>query len=118
MSYYRTSGYYQVHRKPKRVPPEIFGYVLSNAFPEILLRSSQTTDIKIVDAARQPNSPGRVFCLGGESLFESVSNIEAISDGLIQIAGMAGDRVIRFKVMPSYDWAIAYYETCKEATCV
>ena len=100
------------------MPPEIFGYVLSNAFPEILLRSSQTTDIKIVDAARQPNSPGRVFCLGGESLFESVSNIEAISDGLIQIAGMAGDRVIRFKVMPSYDWAIAYYETCKEATCV
>ena len=117
LSYYRTSGYFHVHHAAKRIPSSVFGYVMAIAFPE-LMRSGKRADIKILDAARKPGGPGRVFCLNGETLFETVSQIEAESEQLIQIAGMAGDRTIRLHCMQAKEWATLFYETCEEAVHV
>lgn len=117
LSYYRTSGYFHVHHAPKRIPADVFGYVVSLSFLESM-RSGKSVDIKLLDAARKPGGPGRVFCLTGESLFESVSSIEAESEQLIQIAGMAGDRTIRLPCMPPEEWATLFYEMRTEANYV
>ena len=117
LSYYRTSGYFHVHHGAKRVPSSVFGYVMALAFPE-LMRSGKRTDIKILDAARKSGGPGRVLCLNGETLFETVSQIEVESEQLIQIAGMAGDRTIRLHCMQAEEWATLFYETCREAAHV
>lgn len=113
LSYYRTSGYFHVHQAAKRIPTNIFGYVMSLAFPEAM-RESSTTDIKLQEAARTYGGPGRVFCLNGETLFDTVSQIEHESDNFIQIAGMAGDRTIRLRCMSPIEWATLFYETREE----
>ena len=46
-----------------------------------------------------PGSPGRVFCLNGETLFETVSRVEADAENLINISGMAGGRTVRVRAM-------------------
>jgi len=117
LSYYRTSGYFHVHHGAKRIPASVFGYVMSLAFSD-LTGSGEKTDIKLLDAARKTGGPGRAFCLNGESLFETVSQIEAESEQIIQIAGMAGDRTIRLHCMPPNEWATLFYETSGEASYV
>lgn len=113
LSYYRTSGSFHVHQSAKRIPPRVFGYVMSLAFPEAM-RESKTTDVKLQEAVRKSGGPGRVFCLNGETLFETVSQIEQQSDQFIQIAGMAGDRTIRLHCMLPDEWAMLFYETREE----
>lgn len=117
LSYYRTSGHFHVHHAAKQISANVFGYVMSLPFSE-LMRSGKKADIKLLDAARKPGGPGRVFCLNGETLFETVSQIEAESEQLIQIAGMAGDRTIRLQCMPPNEWAALFYTTSKEADYV
>lgn len=117
LSYYRTSGYFHVHHASKRIPASVFGYVMSLAFAD-LVQGGKKVDIKLLDAARRPGGPGRTFCLNGETLFETVSQIEAESEQLIQIAGMAGDRTIRMQSMPPDEWAILFYETSRERNFV
>lgn len=113
LSYYRTSGYFHVHQTVKQIPAFVFGYAVSLSFPEAM-RESQSTDIKLQEAARKAGGPGRVFCLNSETLFETVSQIEQQSDQLIQIAGMAGDRTIRLNCMPPDEWATLFYEASLE----
>lgn len=117
LSYYRTSGCFHVHQATKRIPVNVFGYVVSLAFPDAM-RESKTADIKLQEAARKPGGPGRVFCLSGETLFETVSQIEQHSDHFIQIAGMAGDRTIRLHCMRADDWATLFYENSEEPAYV
>lgn len=109
LSYYRTSGHFYFHSGMKRIPENIFGYVMSIAYPE-LMQSGKKTDVKLLDVARKAGGPGRVFGLNGETLFETVSLIESISDHSIQIAGMAGDRTIRLPCMSPTEWVEHAYK--------
>ena len=77
-------------------------------------QSRKSTDISIGDATRKPGGPGRVFCLTGESLFETVSRIESLEQDEISIAGMAGERVIRMRCLLPIDWAKQFYMNVKE----
>lgn len=113
LSYYKTSGYYQIHQGPKNIPPSVFGYVMALAFADPS-RSTKRVDIKLMDAARSTGGPGRVFCLSGETLFETVSQIEASDTDILEIAGMAGDRTIRILCMEPLEWAELFFENIEE----
>ncbi|MBK7782280.1 MAG: DUF4007 family protein [Ardenticatenia bacterium] len=109
MTYYRSSGYYQVNQGVKAIPPEVFGYTMAMAFSETPDYGS-TIDITLHDASRRSGAPGRVFMMTGEALFESVLMIEASHPHVLQLAGLAGDRVIRMRQQSADAWAQAYYE--------
>jgi len=81
---------------------------------------AKVSDIRLHDASRQAAGPGRAFCLTGESLFETVSRLEHIAKGKeIQIAGIAGDRVIRFQNRSPIEWLESMYQNvAKEAVYV
>jgi len=113
LNYFKSSGYYQVNQTAKELSSTIFGYAMAKAFDEFR-QSRKSTDISIGDATRKPGGPGRVFCLTGESLFETVSRIESLEQDEISIAGMAGERVIRMRCLLPIDWAKQFYMNVKE----
>ena len=109
LSHFRTSGYYQLHEGPKAIPPELFAYSLAHAFSDATTGDG-TVDISVQDAARQPGGPGRVFVLNSESLFDVASRAESqCTPGDIEIAGLAGNRVIRIKRRRPLQWLENYY---------
>ena len=117
MNYFKSSGYYQLNQAAKELPPSIFGYAMAKAFDEFG-RDRKSVDVSIGDATRKPGGPGRVFCLTGESLFETVSRIESLEQSEIGIAGMAGERVIRVRCLKPCDWAKQLYLNVGEGSYV
>lgn len=114
LSFFKTSGYYQIHHEVKPIPPEVLGYAISKAFDHNS-DGTRASDISVTDAARKPGGPGRCFALTAETLFEVASRAESLSEnGAIQISGMAGDRVIRVKQQCPLDWLVAHYESIEE----
>lgn len=109
LSYFKSSGYFQLHQGRKDVPAELFGYSLSAAFRDAATGSG-SIDIMVLDAARQAGGPGRVFMLTSESLFELASQIESsLTDGGIEIVGLAGNRAIRVTKRSTLGWLKQYY---------
>ena len=117
LTYYRTSGYFRINHTQKVISPYVFGYVMSLTFPANV-SSSKWTDVRLLDVVRTSGGPGRVFCLNGESLFETVSRIESTSEDLVQIAGLAGDRTIRTCSLETNDWASLFFESIEETSNV
>ena len=117
LTYYRTSGYFRINHTQKVLSPYVFGYVMSLTFPANV-SSSKWTDVRLLDVVRTSGGPGRVFCLNGESLFETVSRIESTSEDLLQIAGLAGDRTIRTCSLETNDWASLFFESIEETSNV
>lgn len=114
LSYFKTSGYYQLHHEVKAIPPEVLGYSLSVAF-EDASHGAKSRDITITDASRKAGGPGRCFALTAESLFEVASRAESLCDGNeIQISGLAGDRVIRVKQQSPLEWVETHYAAIEE----
>jgi hypothetical protein len=100
-----------LHKEAKRIPPEVLGYCLAVASPD-LTRGDGHGDITILQAARVPGGPGSVFALTNEALFEVASRAEQeASNGDIQISGLAGSRVIRVANMSPFDWIETYYRS-------
>jgi hypothetical protein len=110
MTHFSTSGYFQLNSASKAIDPEILGFVLSTAFPAAA-QGQGTTDILLQDAVRQPGSPGRVFVLNPETLFDVVSKCDALSGPKtgISLAGHAGERSIRVPQRPAIEWMTSYY---------
>jgi hypothetical protein len=117
LTYYRTSGYFRINHTQKVLSPYVFGYVMSLTFPANV-SLSKWTDVRLLDVVRTSGGPGRVFCLNGESLFETVSRIESTSEDLLQIAGLAGDRTIRTCSLETNDWASLFFESIEETSNV
>ncbi len=114
LSFFKTSGYYQLHHEVKPIPPEILGYSLATTFDDAAT-GARAADISITDAARKVGGPGRCFALTAETLFEVASRAESLAeDNAIQISGLAGDRVIRVKQQPPLDWVTAHYAVVEE----
>jgi hypothetical protein len=109
MSYFRDSGYYQLHQVEKKIPTRVFGYALSKGF-ESAAEGDGMIDIPLHEVARQPGGPGRAFALTSEALFEVILAVEDMaSTGDIQIAGLAGNRVVRIHKKAPLEWAEDYY---------
>ena len=113
ITHFRSSGYFQLHQGRKQIPPETLGYAMSKAFPDTR-EGGRTTDVTLQDAVRRPGSPGRVFALTSESLFEVVSEIEERAHGDIEIVGLAGERSIRVRQRQPLEWLEVYYASVLE----
>jgi Protein of unknown function (DUF4007) len=115
LSYFRTSGYYQLHQGPKDVPPHVFGYALSKAFPEAS-EGKGIIDITIREVTRQAGGPCRAFVLTAESMFEMALKAEGNTPrGDFEITGLATDRVIRVRKKKPLDWLRDYYLYVEQA---
>jgi hypothetical protein len=113
LTYFRTSGYYQLHQGVKDVPAELLGYAIAKSFPDAT-RGSGAVDVTVHDAARQAGGPGRAFALTSEALFELASRAETSAAGRdIEISGLAGNRLIRVTRRPPIEWIERYYETTR-----
>ncbi len=115
MTNFRASAYYQLHQGVKDVPVEVFGYALARILPEEA-NQQKSVDIPISEAARGSGGPGRAFVLTSESLFELASALEAEDRSrTIQIAGLAGERMIRIPSRTPLAWAKEYYAHLSKA---
>ena len=109
LSYFRTTGHYQLHQGLKDIPPHVFGYALALAFPDARADAS-TFDVTLHDAIRHPGGPGKVFVLTSETLFDVALRVENnVPGGDIQIAGLASERMIRVRKKPPLEWLQDYY---------
>ena len=110
LSYFRTSGYYQVHQGEKEIPPHLLGYALSTAFEEA--RTGQDTfPLSVREAATHEGGPGRAFVMTSESLLSLAIQAEnADPNKNIQMDGLAGDRRIRIRRMQPVDWLRNHYD--------
>ena len=105
MSYYRSSGYYQLHHAPKNIPPSVFGYCVARAFPD-----AGQGDIAIQRLMREPGGPGRAFVLTSESLYEMLVELMKDCDN-IRIRGHAGQRAIAVPQWKPLKWVAEYYRS-------
>lgn len=114
LTHFRTSGYYQLNLAVKPIPPGVFCYAIAMAFPDCQ-KGRGNSDITIHDAARRPGGPGRVFAFRSESLFETALRIEEEVGGTdLQIAGLAGSRVLRIRRQPAIKWVDAFYASIEQ----
>ena len=117
LSFFKSSGYYQVNESCKAIPLSIFGYALAKAFSEFE-SGRKWADFSVGDAARRPGGPGRVFCLTNETLFEMASQIESEDQDELSIAGLAGERVLRVRCHSELEWVNQYYLNVAEGSYV
>lgn len=113
LTHFRTSGYFQLHQGVKDIPAELLGYAIAKSFPDTT-RGSGAADITVHDAARQAGGPGRAFALTSEALYELASRFEGSASGSdIEIAGLAGNRLIRVARRAPTEWIKRYYENSR-----
>ncbi len=111
----RPSGVYQLNSGRKQVSSHLLGYCVSKA--RNIAGSggnSQFLEISFHDAARLPNSPGKVFVLTAESLYEQTLQFETQESTRIKIGGLAGERVLKLKTQPQLSWLKDHYEAVGE----
>lgn len=109
LSYFRTSGYYQVHQGEKEIPTHLLGYAFSMAFEEVR-EGEDTVDISVREAATRSGGPGRAFVLTSESLLSLALHAEETDPNKdIQVIGLAGDRRIRIRRMQPVYWLRNHY---------
>lgn len=116
LTHYRGSGYYQLNQTKKPIPPHLLGYSISLAFEDARAGEGKT-DVPLYDAAQRPKSPGRVFALTSESLFEFALRVEErLPGGEIEIAGHAGERFLRVQRKAPIEWVRSYYRCVKQGS--
>ncbi len=103
LSHYRSSGYYQMHHRPKPIPPCVFGYCLSKAYED-----AGKGDIAVQRLIRDPGGPGRAFVLTSESLYETLVHVMNSYDD-IRIHGHAGQRAVSVPGREPVEWAKEMY---------
>lgn len=113
LSHFKSSGYYQLHQRRKPIPAAIVGYAFSKAFKQAR-EGEQSTDITLQEATRQAGSPGKVFVLSSENLFEVISGLESEDEDDLQIVGLAGERSVRVRQQTPLQWLEQYYAQLRE----
>ncbi len=108
MSYFRTSGTYQMHFRAKEIHPSIFGYCIAELF-----NNDVPIDIDIQQLVREPSGPGRTFVLTSESLFETLNYVMSENDE-IKMHGHAGKRAVSLPNRNSLDWISKYFEEIRK----
>ena len=105
----RQTGFYHLNRNLKPVPYEIFGYALLNG-DESSHRAILDTPIdrSLTELTHGTNSPGRIFCLTSEALYELIASYE--SQGLVRLDGNAGERILRIDLRTGIEWMATYYD--------
>jgi len=104
LTFFRESGFYKIQFTEKPIPPEILGYALSRRFPDQDGRDGSVS-VSVNDASNTSNSPGKVFCLRAESVFELALKAQIVlPKGWLNVTGLAGTRYINFRAWPAEQW--------------
>lgn len=111
INYYRTTGYYQVNKDIKNIDFSVFMYSISLLFYN---NNAEFIDIPFYDLVRVDNSPGKIFQLSNEALFELLVSYEAESNGDLKIRGLAGERQIVVKNKSFIEWLEYLYANIEE----
>ena len=80
--------------------------------------NSEFVDIPFYDLVRIDNSPGKIFQLSNEALFDLLVYYEAESNGNLFIRGLAGERQIVVKSISSEEWLHHLYQSIEEGILV
>ena len=108
MSYFKESGFFRINHGEKNIPSELLGYSLSKRFPIDDGKKNDLT-VSISEATKSPCSPGKVFCLRAESVFDLALKAEEVMPDWIRVTGLAGSRNINFRPWPAEQWLEEYY---------
>ncbi len=112
LNYFRTTGYYHINKEKKDIDFYTFMYSVSRLFFKD--KKNKSLDIPFYDLARLDNSPGKIFQLNNEALFELLIHYEKISNGDLITRGLAGERQIVVKNKEALDWILNLYESIEE----
>ena len=116
LNHYKTSGYYEINRGIKNVPPHILGYVLSRTFEEAQTGEG-AVDIPFQNMIQAIGGPSRILALADESLFELAQRAEnELPTGEISITGLAGERILRVQRKSPIQWMEECYQSIAEIT--
>ncbi len=102
LTHHTTSGYYELNRRGKDIPPHVFAYVLATGF--------DATDVPLTEATHADGSAGRIFALTAEALMElAVACEHKLGTSALRISGLAGERIINLDRRPRLQWLVDYY---------
>ena len=91
MNHQKNSGTYELLRRPRKFPPELFLYSLNKTIRDEL----GSHDITLSWLSKQRSGPLQAFCLSSEGLFELAMSIEETANQYgYSIRSLAGDRQI------------------------
>jgi hypothetical protein len=112
MYYYRKSGFYQVSREQRDIPYHVFMYAVASALQDSERFSiiDGFIEIPFHDLVQLKNSPGKIFLLSNERFFELLMQYEDVHSEVVQLIGLAGERVVRVKHADPIFWLKDYYE--------
>ena len=111
MRHLRSTGIYQLDFDRKDLPPELFTYAVARSFSDDAPDETTHLEVSVGQAAGRPGGPGRAFCLTVEGVFEQAMRCEATFPELLEIGGLAGERILRVRKRPPLDWLSAYYRS-------
>jgi hypothetical protein len=112
VKHYRATGYFELNRRRKPVEPEVVLYAL-NSFEAN--GTGNVVDIRLQELAHTRNGPLQTLSLTAETLYEHLMDLEALGEPSgVTIAGLAGDRQIRFPRQTPAELAERYFDRVRE----
>jgi hypothetical protein len=113
IDHHRESGQYRVHRGAKAISQANIAYAIARAFES--QSESVPASILLHDLARLESGPARVFCLSPEALFQTIeSSAGDAAKPLVEIGGLAGQRVVKMRLSSSAEIARVALAASKE----
>lgn len=105
LSHFPSTGAYRLNFGPKAVPSTIFGYALA-AQREVAARE----DLSISELERGVSSPGRLFLLRGDDIYDLLTSYESQDAGRFAVRSQAGERGLRLgRIASPEEWASIHY---------
>lgn len=109
MAFFRESGFYRINYAEKAIPSEIFGFALSRRYASLGEKSE--VEQSIAEISSKPNTPGKIFCLRPEAVFDLAVKAESeLPEGWLQITGQAGTRYVQARAIEPEHWLLSYYQ--------
>ena len=98
----RQSGFFQMDHGPKAIPFPVFAYATHRAFA--LSEEGDQVDLSLTELTHREGSPGRLFSLSSESLFEMLLGYQETEPDRLTMSSQAGERIVRLRTQPANDW--------------
>lgn len=106
LTYSRQSGSYTLIRGTKHIPFSVFGWLVSRTHGTS--DEPETIDLSLTELAYEPESPGRVFALSAEALYEMMTRYRDEYPDRISLSSQAGERIVRLRSQASASWLEEY----------
>lgn len=103
----RQTGVYTLNRELKPIPFTIFGWIVGKTFSTS--DEATTIDISLSELTHEVDSPGRIFALTAEALFDLCVGFSSQQPERLSVSSQAGERVIRLQTQPENDWLEEYF---------